>query len=213
MNDLKNSKSDGNKKIPELSSVSTGRRQLTKAGLIAPVLMSFSSRPAWAVVACSVSGMLSGNLSGPFTTCDNTALSVDYWDVHRGDWGGLDLENLNNYFNLSSPSSSGGFFLPSNILVDIFDGTATPYIGTGKEHCAGNAAFKTQLTLLLKEAIASVLNAGTFPNYPLTVQQITTNVSNAYNADNVGSCGTGQMDALTTALKGLNDVNLGNEGL
>ncbi|GEM_PF-3579934 len=207
MKDLKNNELDSNKQVPELLPVSKGRRQLTKAGLIAPVLMSFSSRPAWAAVACSASGMLSGNLSGPFESCDNSALSVGYWDTNRGQWVGLETEILNTFFSL------GGFFLSTDTFENLFNGTAVVYTGSGKEHCAGNATFVTQLEILLKEAIASVLNAGTFPNYSLTVANITTYVSTAYSADNSGNCSTSNIDLLAADFQALNNVNLGNEGL
>jgi hypothetical protein len=207
MKDLKNNELNSNKQVSELSPVSTGRRQLTKAGLIAPVLMSFSSRPAWAAVACSASGMLSGNLSGPFESCDNSALSVGYWDANRGQWGGLEIENINTFFSL------GGFFQGSDTFEHLFNGTASAYTGSGKEHCADNAAFVVQLVILLKEAITSILNAQTFPNYPLTEANIKSSVSAAYSADNSGSCSTSNIDLLIADFQALNNVNLGNEGL
>ncbi len=42
-----------------------GRRGFTTAAMASPVLMSLLSKPAWSQVACSISGLTSGNVSSP----------------------------------------------------------------------------------------------------------------------------------------------------
>lgn len=42
-----------------------GRRGFTTAAMASPVLMSLLSKPAWSGVACSISGLTSGNVSSP----------------------------------------------------------------------------------------------------------------------------------------------------
>jgi len=216
MKDLKNNELDSNKQVPELLPVSKGRRQLTKAGLIAPVLMSFSSRPAWAAVACSASGMLSGNLSGPFETCDNSALSADYWDANRNQWscaGLSDTTLVSDVFTLG-----GGYFQSSTTLGKIFDRTAVASFGSGSsfEHCAKDplspsydSTFHDQLIELIREATAGIFNDASFPNYspPVVVTTIEAYVAGAYNTDNTGNCGIIAMSAATTELAELNNVN------
>ncbi len=202
MSDKKNNLDKDSKK----SGTSIDRRKLTKAGLIAPVLMSFSSRPAWAVT-CTLSGMLSGNLSGPFAGCDNSALSSAYWDANRNQWGTRGSEIVNTFFGLGS----SGYFIASTTFSDIYDGNATVATGAGAEHCANSAneaAFTAALLALLKEAIAGVLNVDNFgTGYPLTIIDLQTQVVDAFNADNTGSCSTSNIDALTSTLAGYNNVN------
>jgi len=188
------------------SGMSVDRRKLAKAGLIAPVLMSFSSRPAWAVT-CTLSGMLSGNLSGPFAGCDNSALPSAYWDANRNQWGTRGSEKVNTFFGLGSI----GYFTASVTFSDIYDGNAAVATGVGAEHCANSAneaAFTAALLALLKEAIAGVLNVDNFgTNYPVTIIDLQTQVANAFNADNTGTCSTSNMDTLKATLAGYNNVN------
>ena len=182
------------------SGMSVDRRKLAKAGLIAPVLMSFSSRPAWAVT-CTLSGMLSGNLSGPFAGCDNSALPSAYWDANRNQWGTRGNEVVNTFFGLGS-------YFQSATFLDIFDGTYQVYTGANSEPCATSSTFESHLIALLKEAIAGVLNVDNFgTNYPETIINLQTQVANAFNADNTGTCSTSNIDALTSTLAGYNNVN------
>ncbi len=65
----------------------TSRRTVIKqAALAAPVLFTVSNKPALAVTQCTISGMLSGNLSGPQVTCEGC--SPGYWKQiqHFGNW-------------------------------------------------------------------------------------------------------------------------------
>ncbi|WP_198245533.1 hypothetical protein [methane-oxidizing endosymbiont of Gigantopelta aegis] len=202
MGDKKNNPDKDLKK----SETSIDRRKLTKAGLIAPVLMSFSSRPAWAVT-CTLSGMLSGNLSGPFAGCDNSALSAAYWDANRNQWGTRGSEIVNTFFGLGS----NGYFNASVTFSDVYDGTATVATGVGAEHCANSvneATFTSALLALLKEAIAGVLNVDHFgTSYPVTIINLQTQVATAFTADNTGTCSTSNMDTLKSTLAGYNNVN------
>ena len=61
------------------------RRQFLKKSLLAstPVIMTLANRPVWAG-QCSISGMLSGNLSGPQIVCQG--LSPGYWGQHPLEW-------------------------------------------------------------------------------------------------------------------------------
>jgi len=46
------------------NAIDKSRRKFTTAGLTSPVIMSLFSQPAWSAVACSPSGLVSGNVSG-----------------------------------------------------------------------------------------------------------------------------------------------------
>lgn len=78
-----------NNDAPKHPSTQTGdpsaRRQFLKKSLLAstPVIMTLANRPVWAG-QCSISGMLSGNLSGPKIVCQG--LSPGYWGQHPFEW-------------------------------------------------------------------------------------------------------------------------------
>jgi len=49
--------------------VDRSKRSFSKASLAAPILMSFASRPTWAMVNCSFNQALSGDISNPGIEC------------------------------------------------------------------------------------------------------------------------------------------------
>ncbi|WJW74430.1 hypothetical protein QVG61_07850 [Thiohalobacter sp. IOR34] len=63
------------------------RRRFVKSALVtAPVMLTVASRPALAGARCTLSGMMSGNLSGPTETCEGC--TPGYWrqQQHFGSW-------------------------------------------------------------------------------------------------------------------------------
>lgn len=71
---------------PEASPpVDPARRKLTGAALGAGAVFTLSSRPVWAS-RCTISGMMSGNLSKPMETCHGC--TPGYWkvDQHLDSW-------------------------------------------------------------------------------------------------------------------------------
>ncbi|MFT6285184.1 MAG: hypothetical protein ACJAXM_001666 [Arenicella sp.] len=72
------------------ANASSRRSLLKKTGMLAPVVLSVTSRPVWAA-GCSISGEMSGNLSNPSRndcTGQATAKSPGYW--HK--W--LEIHNI-----------------------------------------------------------------------------------------------------------------------
>lgn len=68
-----------------------GRRGFTTAALASPVLMSLLSKPAWSGVACSISGLTSGNVSSPGglpAPCsgDGMGCTPGYWKNNPEAW-------------------------------------------------------------------------------------------------------------------------------
>jgi len=62
------------------------RRQLARVGVGAPVLMSLFSRPVWGL-ACSPSGMMSGNVSGhDHDDCDGRGCTPGFWKNNLEAW-------------------------------------------------------------------------------------------------------------------------------
>lgn len=61
------------------------RRRLLKGALgTAPLVLSLKARPVLGSGGCTVSGLLSGNLSGPAPSCEGC--TPGYWKTHRGSW-------------------------------------------------------------------------------------------------------------------------------
>ncbi len=62
-----------------------GRRRLLKGALgTAPLVLSLKARPALGAAQCTISGLLSGNLSGPQATCEGC--TPGYWKNHPDSW-------------------------------------------------------------------------------------------------------------------------------
>jgi hypothetical protein len=66
------------------------RRRFTKAGAVAPVIMTLGARPVWGQTACvaSVSGEQSGNASPGhvYRSPGTSGFSALWWKQHPGDW-------------------------------------------------------------------------------------------------------------------------------
>ena len=64
----------------------TRRRLIKQAALAAPALFTVSGKPALAATQCTISGQLSGNLSGPQVSCEGC--SPGYWKQTQnfGNW-------------------------------------------------------------------------------------------------------------------------------
>lgn len=184
MNGNKDKELESNRQEAESIKVSSGRRKFAKAGLITPVLMSFSSQPALA--ACSRSGIMSGNLSGPSEEICVPALSAAYWDANRNQWEDLAGEPVNESFGL------GEYFQAGTTFRDIYDGVASSSNGmamrnraAGATDCSGSMAFESMLNELLYQAIAAAINVITFGENDSTVplDSIRNRVSTAFESD------------------------------
>lgn len=70
------------------SSQGVSRRNLAKAGVSAPILMTLISRPAWGL-ACSPSSLASGNVSGHNDgECDGQGCTPGFWKNNLMAWEG-----------------------------------------------------------------------------------------------------------------------------
>lgn len=78
------SKKEISNKTPELN-IDETRRRLAKVGIASvPVVLTLTSRPVWGS-SCTISGMLSGNLSNPQEeTCEGC--TPGYWGQHPNNW-------------------------------------------------------------------------------------------------------------------------------
>ena len=77
--------SDKNKTPENKTTINEQRRRLAKAGVASvPVILTLTSRPVWSS-SCTISGMLSGNLSNPNEeVCEGC--TPGYWGQHPKVW-------------------------------------------------------------------------------------------------------------------------------
>ncbi len=119
-----------------VSRVSVGRRQFSKAGLLAPpILMSITSRPVFG--AACLSNMLSGNLSNPERGMCEGAAIVEWTDAEN--WPIIDNRIMMDNLEVAIvPDTDNNGVLPkscTNCVVDV-DGD-----GVDEYECAGGTLF------------------------------------------------------------------------
>lgn len=86
MSDHTTENQDASPETTQDDAVDSSRRKLTGAALGATAVFTLASRPVWAN-QCSISGMMSGNLSAPKVTCEGC--TPGYWMQcqHLDSWG------------------------------------------------------------------------------------------------------------------------------
>lgn len=138
------------------------RRFIIRSAVVgsSPILMSLASRPVLAS-QCSISGMLSGNLSGPQVTCHG--LTPGYWGQHPNDWGqlgyspggcvqgwvGMHCKN-NDYASDGTKFHDRGLGFAGNLYGDYTMMQVIQLTGTGDQYQLG------------AHAVAALLNAEYF---------------------------------------------------
>jgi hypothetical protein len=100
---------------PETGSSAEGRRQFIKKTIVTvPVILTVTSQPVWAWTRCrrcTISGQLSGNLSGPQDEDCGEGCTPGYWKNHRKAWcaTGYEREDIYNHvFGVSALYNSDG---------------------------------------------------------------------------------------------------------
>ena len=143
----------------EMESLRKGRRRFIKMAIVtAPVILTVASRPVWAR-NCSLSGQLSGNLSGP-DDCFGEGCSPGFWKNHKSKW------------HLA--------YLPGKLFytafgVDAFHG-ATLGAVIDKWYCESPI-----LSVFGFHAVAALQNAATAVKYDLTVDEVISDFASAYS--------------------------------
>jgi len=154
MSDSNDKKNSGIVNKPEDQTVSTSRRNFTKASLMAsPVLMTAMSKPVWATTGrrCTASVLMSGDGSIPIDWNSCRSCSPGYWHHSRSCWSTAGMEGQKN-------TSFGDFFLApydeSLYYGDELEALATTLSGFFPS-VGGNNQFKK----FARAATASYLNA------------------------------------------------------
>jgi hypothetical protein len=149
--------------------IDTSRRKLTGTALGVAAVFTLASRPVWAN-QCSISGMMSGNLSAPKVTCEGC--TPGYWMQcqHLDSWGptGFKTDDLfNTVFGVTqyiNPTNSKPYTL-LQVLGLQGNGNCAP--GTTQPNCSakphgnaiGNMGCDPVSVNLGFHAVAALLNA------------------------------------------------------
>lgn len=139
-----------------------GRRGFLKGAAAGSVLFSVSGRPAWAN-NCSMSGMMSGNLSTQEEPCDGgEGCSPGFWKTHPGLW--------HDQFPPTDSFKWGPF--KGSTLWEVINKSAEP---------EGTFTDDKQFALALKNwgfhVVAAVQNASTTVDFGMTVFELEDKVS------------------------------------
>ncbi|MCW8884419.1 MAG: hypothetical protein OQK12_04070 [Motiliproteus sp.] len=197
----------------ESSSVQESKRQLLGAILATPIIASIPSRSAWGS-NCSISGMLSGNLSRQPDTYECRSAngkSPGFWKTHPGCWPvqfGTIQKKINgswvtvnpcdpNIINPPNGKISGSLtnykFIGGATLQGLLDGLGAVGLGfnnTVMEYLQGNVSYPKHLAAALLSSFHN--NA----NYPYSPQEL---ADAAVSARNLGK--EGQLDSILMALQ------------
>lgn len=150
------------------------RRDVAKAGVSAPLLMSLFSRPAWGGGICSVSALASGNASGRHDDddCTGYGCTPGFWKNNLLAWQGTGFSPGTQVFRDGKPTKEW-----------TTDG-ATPFSAVFGFAPAIGDDFTTMLDVMLEHElegalgtyenhlVAAVLNAASSSLYGSTVIQI-----------------------------------------
>ncbi len=166
-------------KHPE-QSIDTTRRRLAKAGLAAPAVLGvLASRPVLGAppYQCTISGMVSGNLSRPQGTpdaCGKLGKSPGYWKNHTDQWPSVDP---NAYFNTVF-ADAYCYQIKNRNTIELAAAWQCP-IGYSPNPTllqvlqAADGMSSPPYPSLGRAAVASYLNAIVqAPDYPLTPQRV-----------------------------------------
>lgn len=151
----------------------SGRRRFTRAGMVAPALLTLTSRPVWGW-QCTMSAMLSGNASGQMDITQCEGCTPGYWGQHGFLWpapyhagtcntqilNGNGKCKMNDYSN--DGTKFGDYFLVAGHEFDPDDSMMQIIHKEG--HCDAHQAGA--------HAVAALLNAASSVNYPMTEQQV-----------------------------------------
>jgi len=178
--------------------VDDSRRKFNKAGLIAPVMLSFSSKPVWAV-DCTSSTLASGNLSQActpplhgFTAAE--LINADVWPLP------LTKTTLFDSVFVKVPSFSP--FGSSATLLSVLSGADIDASLTDAQwqaafgDCTGDvSSLKTNIKPYAVQSIVSALNALYFPSYAVHYPGMST----FYSAPSGSACNSraSSMNTLT----------------
>jgi hypothetical protein len=185
--------------VVEISGVDDSRRKFNKAGVIAPVLLTLSSKPVWAF-ECGVSGTMSGNISAQCTLPPN-GFTIDQWK-NAATWP-TGLNKDDKFDVVFGVSNSQSLFGVNATLLQVLSGQAlnsSANVSLAFGSCTGIVTnLKNALPLYAQQNIASALNALVFKNYKYPGKSV------FYSAVTGGACNqkATKMGDLTTSLKNL----------
>lgn len=150
----------------EASGVDDSRRKFNKAGIIAPVLLTLSSRPVWAF-ECGVSGSMSGNLSSGCTPPARGFTASQFSAAAA--WPSPYVKQTTTFDSVFGVSAGGSLFGVAATLLDVLNGAAVTLadtnLQTALKYTDSTANLKTALSAYAVQSIVCTLNDAIFPAY------------------------------------------------
>lgn len=198
-----------NKAVEEKKSagLDSSRRRITKAGILSPIIMSLSSKPAWAI-NCTVSGNMSGNASDPAYEefCSAPGMSPEYWAENTAQWCGPGFSTDDLFNGIINDVT---VFDGDPTLLDVVRGNALSVNQSLSSQCkdSGNINNDNYIIRLAQLTVAGWQNALALsfasPPYPYSTEQIT-GIFLSGITDGSSACG---IDSLDSAIRTLEELN------
>jgi hypothetical protein len=181
-----------------VSDVDDSRRKFNKTGLIAPVMLSLSSKPVWAF-DCTPSILASGNLSMSCTNPPN-GYTIDQWK--NADQWPIGLKKDDKFDSIFGVVGGQSLFGTNATLQSVLSSptlNASANLQTAFGCTGSQSNISTNLPGYAQQSIASALNDLYFPNYAYP------GTSTFYSAVHGNSCQTKgtNMATLTTYYRNL----------
>ena len=153
------------------------RRKLTKAGLVAPVIMTLASTPVWGA-NCTMSGQMSGNLSNPADDCGGQGCTPGFWCNSEGSWHpDFPTDALFNDVFMTNAFPGCTLF---EVVCQVDDSLPDCEMNV-PGGCSPQNTCENLLRQLGFHAVAALQNSTSSVSYDLTINEVISGFVNAYN--------------------------------
>jgi hypothetical protein len=168
---LNNKQDQNNAPIEVVPAINDSRRKFNKAGIITPVLLSFSSKPVWAV-ECGVSGTQSGNLSQQCTNPPNGFSATQFSRALA--WPLPYIKESTTFDSVFGVSPNGSLFGSNVTLLSVLNKDVSVVLKRADLKAAFACTVPAQENLgdlrnalrnYAIQSVVSALNDAIFPNY------------------------------------------------
>lgn len=156
---------------PKESKVDNSRRTFAKKAAGTSLILTLASKPAWGL-NCSLSGMMSGNLSEPGgnSNCYGEGCSPGYWKNHQTKWHSAyqPTRYFNTIFGVNAFQASYSYNPAS--LAQVIHNEAVPILSPNCHR--PSRSIRNAQKRLGRHAVAALQNAATRVRFDLTVAEV-----------------------------------------
>jgi hypothetical protein len=155
------------------------RRKFNKAGAIAPVLLSLSSKPVWAV-DCGVSGTMSGNLSQGCSPPPEGFTVAQF--IAAKAWPLPFVKESTTFDSVFGPCFQGSLFGSGTTMLSVMSGDATIILSADQlkralSYKGSTEKLKKSLMKYAAQSSACALNKALFPHYSYSTSSFCSAIS------------------------------------